>query len=446
MAPLACTNATSYGSGIAPTAGCVYNVMSTCNFTGEYATASGAVSGSSYVFIANGTGPAYITVRQGTSNGTVLGEGFSPVTVTCTASGNLYAHFNSDAACGTASLGCITSRIGCTSCTGPTQYCAVTSTNTAYGIKTVTTTGGVGNINNTTGSGTYTDYSATMFVSQYVGTPVNFTVTPVSASSHGYGLWIDWNNNKCFEPGTETIKMSGGYISGNFTGTITIPAGTAAGNYRMRVVNNYLTSAPTACGDLGSAGYGEAEDYTFRVLSADPPSTGGGIECLLVCSNNQTITLAPGACNANVNYLVTTIGPKCTQKSVGPTQAFSQLTSFPTNVDDALDCGLQDAKHSRAYPARTTDFYLNGIDVASWSAGQQRVNIFKYTGALNGATLDRSAMTLLYQSPFFNVPGGQQKTHYNFAAPVLIPANTKYVVEQEKPAGSNYFIIAAVFD
>jgi hypothetical protein len=39
-----------------------------------------------------------------------------------------------------------------------------------------------------------------------------------------------------------------------------------AGNYRMRIVGNWLSTSPTPCGDLGSAGYGEAEDYTFTVI------------------------------------------------------------------------------------------------------------------------------------------------------------------------------------
>src|SRR5690606_29189408 len=59
------------------------------------------------------------------------------------------------------------------------------------------------------------------------------------------------------------------------SGSITIPAGTPVGNYRMRVVANWLSGTATPCGGLGNAPYGEAEDYTFTVIEQPtcmPPS------------------------------------------------------------------------------------------------------------------------------------------------------------------------------
>ncbi|MCC7444665.1 MAG: hypothetical protein IT263_07520, partial [Saprospiraceae bacterium] len=191
MAPLACTNSSQYGSGTVPTAPCVEVILTTCNFVGEYAVANGAVSGNSYIF-ASSVSTNYLTIRQGTYNGTVLGEGVTPVTVTATANTTLYVHINSDASCGLSGSGCIATTVSCASCTPlPSAYCAVTSTgNTSYGIKNVTTTGGVGNINNTTGSGNYTDYT-TQFVSALEGTPVDFSVSPVINSTFGYAIWVD---------------------------------------------------------------------------------------------------------------------------------------------------------------------------------------------------------------------------------------------------------------
>ncbi|MCZ2100407.1 MAG: GEVED domain-containing protein, partial [Chitinophagales bacterium] len=612
MAPLACFNSSSYGSGAAPTAGCVEVVLSTCNFASEYATVTGAIAGTEYTFFSS-IATDYLTVTQGSPTGTVIGEGTQPVAAVPTANSTIYVHINTNSSCGTQST-CRATSIICSSCAGPSDYCAVTSTNTSYGISNVTTTGGVANINNTSGSGQYTFYS-NQFVSANPGDQVTISVAPVFSSSHGYRVWVDWNDNKCFE-GTpaELVGNSIGYITGTFSSTITVPAGTPAGDYRMRVVNNYLSGTPTACGTLGSQAYGEAEDYVFRVLgqtggggpvpcdidykfsldngtgnvqtllfaddfdvpastdmtidqvtfrliadismatnirfyadNAGNPGTliqgftnlvpaaknvigtnfgfnfydmvfnlptsvtlstgrywvaiqttggqglnywaityngigapgkystdngvswvqnssafnfgfrldgdcvdpnanaGGGIECLLVCSNDQTITLAPGTCEANVNYLVTTVGPKCDGAVYQPIAPFSQLTTFPVPIDDALDCNIAVAKHSRAYPARTEAFNLTGIDVGSWTPGQQRINVFAYTGPLGGGTLDRNQMTLIYQTPYFPVPGSQQVTHYDFPAPAVIPAGTAFVVEQEKGVGNGNFVIASTY-
>ena len=61
----------------------------------------------------------YITVRSSTYNGTLVGSGNAPYTFTAAVSGTHYVHFNTNAACGTAS-NCCTTAISCTSCAIPT--------------------------------------------------------------------------------------------------------------------------------------------------------------------------------------------------------------------------------------------------------------------------------------------------------------------------------------
>lgn len=153
------------------------------------------------------------------------------------------------------------------------EYCEVTSTSTTYGIGGFVTSGGVTNINNITSGGAYSNYT-TQIVSQFIGgSPVSFTITSASGTA-GMGVWIDWNNDLDFNDAGEQIYLSGMYVNpGN--GTINIPAGTPLGNYRMRVVSNWLTASPSPCGNLGNAAYGEAEDYTFAVIEVPacmPPS------------------------------------------------------------------------------------------------------------------------------------------------------------------------------
>ena len=87
-------------------------------------------------------------------------------------------------------------------------------------------------------------------------------------------VWIDFNNNFVFEP-------SEYYFIGSDPGTtntadITIPAGTADGQYRMRVrvgaVNPDLNDLSVMACDEDTV-YGETEDYTINVgESVDPPA------------------------------------------------------------------------------------------------------------------------------------------------------------------------------
>ncbi|MFA7650653.1 MAG: GEVED domain-containing protein, partial [Flavobacteriaceae bacterium] len=149
-----------------------------------------------------------------------------------------------------------------------TGYCEVTSTSTTNGIGNFTTTGGIMNINNSSTGGSYSNYT-TQSVAQFEGgADVQFTITAANGTT-GMGVWIDWNNDLDFDDPGEHIYNSAAYTATG-SGTITIPSGTPVGNYRMRVVANWLSTNPTPCGDLGNIAYGEAEDYTFTVI--DPPT------------------------------------------------------------------------------------------------------------------------------------------------------------------------------
>ena len=104
------------------------------------------------------------------------------------------------------------------------------------------------------------------------------------------------------------------------------------------------------------------------------------------------------------------------------------------------------AKHYRAYPALAEDFTVESITVGSWTAGQMNVQIYTSTGPLGGATLDINAMTPLGTPTGFSAtPGGQTKPTLNFPAPVVIPAGTSFVVEQEKAVVKGLFVIAGTY-
>jgi len=109
-----CNNSSSFGSATAPTDDTPFTI-STNQWETEYNTISNVVAGETYQS-ASSCG-SYITVRSGTPGGTVIAHGWSPLTWTATVSGTYYIHYNTDAACGTATNSCITT-ITCTSCGG----------------------------------------------------------------------------------------------------------------------------------------------------------------------------------------------------------------------------------------------------------------------------------------------------------------------------------------
>lgn len=136
-----CTNASPFGTFTAPTNN-TPTAMSTCIFGGEYNTINSCVSGSQYTFSATGGIGNYLTVHQGTPGGAVLGQGFSPLTVTCTASGPLYLHVNTTMACGTDGS-CHSTFITCNSCVGAPDPCT-TITTMACGVPQTATLSGSG--------------------------------------------------------------------------------------------------------------------------------------------------------------------------------------------------------------------------------------------------------------------------------------------------------------
>ena len=126
-----------------------------------------------------------------------------------------------------------------TATAGTLAYCTPAGTGTSYFIKDFTTTGGFLNIINTNsgiGSGGYSN-ATTKIVRQSAGGSFDFSAV-YSSGTYGLAIWIDWNGNTTFEA-SERIFNTTSYGS-SATGTITIPAGTANGSYRMRVLADYI--------------------------------------------------------------------------------------------------------------------------------------------------------------------------------------------------------------
>jgi hypothetical protein len=151
-----------------------------------------------------------------------------------------------------------------------TGYCPASSPGTTYYLTDFSTTGGTDNItNNNSGlsAGGYGDFSD-MAVSQYPGSNFDFSAGFSADQTYYLYIWVDWNNDLDFDDDGEQVVSTASYQSSPYSGSVAVPEGTPAGDYRMRVRN----SESGVVGPCGSINYGETEDYTLTVLQPSPCS------------------------------------------------------------------------------------------------------------------------------------------------------------------------------
>jgi hypothetical protein len=156
-------------------------------------------------------------------------------------------------------------------------YCDATTLNEDEYISNVL----CGTINNSSGwQGGVADYTA-ISTTIAAGESEDITITnPVPYPSDQVTCWVDWNMDYEFDGGDEQFVLTNvGGTGASFTGAIAVPAGTAEGDYRMRVRLTWNV-APMPCGE---SNYGEVEDYTINV--------GGGGSNIVFCDDFSTYTV-----------------------------------------------------------------------------------------------------------------------------------------------------------
>ena len=121
-----CVNFTEYPFGVAitPDALGAITTIATCSFEAEYSHVTGIVADATYQFtLSSGN---YITVRQGTFDGPVIAQGYSPVLATAVDAGDIYPHWSVDETCATATGTCIVTTVQMfLNCTPPTVSATV---------------------------------------------------------------------------------------------------------------------------------------------------------------------------------------------------------------------------------------------------------------------------------------------------------------------------------
>jgi hypothetical protein len=167
-------------------------------------------------------------------------------------------------------------------------YCIPTTTNvsTLYNLTNFTTTGGFTNINNSTANAAYTNFSS-QTVSKAAGQTFNFNGTK-NGTTTTVDIWVDWNQDLTFSD-AEKVFNGGTTSPANiaFNGTITIPAGTANGNYRIRVRSRLFSYTSSACGNQA---YGDTEDYTLVVMPQPADCVAPATPVVTVAATGSAIT------------------------------------------------------------------------------------------------------------------------------------------------------------
>ena len=271
------------------------------------------------------------------------------------------------------------------------------------------------------------------------------------ALSTDNGGSADNYTNTMFVDGAPSITGGSAPFTGMFSpeGAVggfctTPPAGTVAtlaaftpgagmnGTWQLRI-------ADSAFGDGGTM-LGWSIQFAAPPEPADP--------CEIVCPQNITYNLDPGACEQIINWNPPTTTGDCAVPVLEP-GTVSQNNS-ETAVDDALGCTGAGDRHVRAYDlieeGIAGDFQMTSLRMSAWNSGTVQVRVYTYTcllytsGDINLPEFDKFSYAFLLGYRF-NVE------NYDFTiepsitvkdlrySPFLIDANVKFSFLDEQLVG-----------
>lgn len=370
------------------------------------------------------TAPTATTVLDATNS-------VSSTTTTATISGltantNYYVWVRSN--CGSASTSAWS-----TSLNVYTGYCTPAPSSVDGSGITNVTFGNLPNVvNNTTvaETGNYGNYS-TMIGDVPAGVASQVSITYATGYTYDTKIWVDLNNNLVFED-AEAL-YTGTSTSTNPTtlaASITIPASTPLGTYRMRIGGQDVGPA-TPC---YNGTYGTFEDYTVNVTAAPsclPPS---GLASSSVASTGATISwTAPATAPTNgyeYAYSTTNTAPASGTATTATSVPLSSLTPSTTyyywvrsNCGGSTSTWVSGSFTTLAAPP-ANDNCSGAVSLTPGATFAQNA----ITGTTIGATLtnDTTATTAACQTTRF------ADTWYS----VVVPPSGSITIETKSAAGS----------
>jgi predicted RNA-binding protein with TRAM domain len=331
-------------------------------------------------------------------------------------------------------------------------YCTPSgsSANTTY-INTFTTTNGLSNISNSTtgystsGYGVFTGQSVT----QYAGNSLGFSVVLVGGTA-GIGIWVDWNSDGDFSDANEAVYNSNNYKpTGTTSSTFNVPSGQAAGSYRMRAIVDYSATSPTSC-VASSGSRGEAEDYTFTVLSSVAPLE-PTITSITSGSNQLSVNFTAGNTggSAITNYKYSTDGG-ASFTACSPVQTTSPIiitgltngTSYNVQIKAVNNIGDGTATSSTiGTPAivNTTASLYNGTSSAWLTVGN-------WPNGLPSSTVVAQFGTAINTTVGVNMNGASVAQRTVAGIELVSGANARTVNNSSSSAANNLIMTGAIIN
>ena len=324
-----CTNTTAFGTVAAPTSTAPLTI-STCTYQTEYNTVTGIVAGQTYSVGSSCGG--YVTVRRTTFNGVLVANGNAPLVFTAPAAGTYYLHFNTNAACGTATI-CCTTTITCTSCpassgcvntvafgtiaapvTPSPQTISTCSYQTEYSTITGVVAGASYTVTNSCGG------YITVRRTTYNGTLVAQGTAPLTFTAPVAGTYyLHWNTNAACGTSilccTTTIACTSCSVTpppGACT-AVNIPSLPVAGQPVLCHASNLISAAyvSSLCGTAGTIYLGGAE-----ALYTVTPTTTGSYAINYAGQNWSSIWVFSGACPASGGTCVGSVSSSTATQSL----------------------------------------------------------------------------------------------------------------------------------
>ncbi len=144
------------------------------------------------------------------------------------------------------------------------------------------------NDNNTTTEATRYQNHSDMIGDVYAGVPSDVSITYATNYTYGTKIWVDLNNDLAFS--NDELLYTGLSTNANPTtlvASITIPANTPLGDYRMRIGGTDNDSGPGDACYTGS--YGVFRDYTVRVVAAPSCFMPAGLTASNITATSATL-------------------------------------------------------------------------------------------------------------------------------------------------------------